>query len=661
MCGICGKLSPGGVHEAEIRTMTSSLSHRGPDEEGVYLRNGVGLGHRRLSIIDLATGKQPMANEDDSVWIVFNGEIYNYQQLRPELIGKGHCFKTSSDTEVILHLYEEYGPACVERLRGMFAFAIWDMNRKRLFAVRDRLGQKPFYYAHHGKQLIFGSEIKSLLAADPSLAEMDLRALDQYLTLRVIAPPYSSFCGIRKLPPAHWLTFDTRSGRLDIQRYWDLAYEPKNDGSDEHLVDQLEAHLIECLKLHMVADVPIGAFMSGGLDSTLLVAMAVKHGLTDAIETFSMGLPGRFNEAPYARLVAEKYATRHHEQVMTPSLLNTLPQLIWHLDEPSDPLAVCQYLICQRARTSVKAVWCGDGGDELFGGYDRYYGNRYTQYYATVPYVVRRYVCDPVLKLIPDGNWYKSVAHQAKWMNHLSFFQGGRRYAKSLGYFYFTEPLRRELYGRQMRDAIEGFDPEVAILRPFERVQANDMLDRMFYADLQVRLPDHPVMILDRMAMAHGLEARSPFMDHKIAEFAASLPVRMKIRGRQTRFIQRQLAKRYLPGDLLTLGKQGFSCALPYMLKNEYKLLFKLFLRNSQLVRNKIFVQQPIDRLLHEHLTHAADHGNRLWLLLNSEVWYRMFILRQTVQDLTDEIHEAVLHPRGRSASRTADPLTTPI
>jgi asparagine synthase (glutamine-hydrolysing) len=646
MCGIAGQVGAC-ADEVGLHRMLQALRHRGPDDEGMYRADGVVLGQRRLSIIDVAGGRQPICNEDETVWVVFNGEIYNYQALRRELEEKGHRFATQSDTEVLVHLYEDFGPHCVERLRGMFAFALWDARQRRLFAARDRLGQKPFYFVQRGAELLFASEIKALLAYDPALAELDLAALDQYLTLRLIAPPRSMFRAIQKLPPAHTLTFDATAG-LRIRRYWDLRYEPKLRGSDNDLVEALEERLIDCLKFHMVSDVPVGAFLSGGMDSTLVVALLMQHVATEPLRTFSVGVPyGAFDEAPYARMVAERYGTQHYEQTITPSLVHALPRLVWHLDEPSDPLAVCTYRIAEMARAHVKVVLGGDGGDELFGGYDRYYGNRYASLYAMLPRALRQSVMGSLLALVPDGGWYKSRGHRLKWLHQISFLEGGARYASSLGYFYFAAPLRRALYGPVLQAAGDTFDPEAAIREPFARAEATDLIDRMLYADSQVRLPDHPVMILDRMTMAHGLEARSPFMDHEVAEFAARLPVRLKVRGRTLRYIQMRLATRYLPKPLLARPKQGFSSALPYMLRDEYRLLYGLFLRQAHLARDGIFQQPIINQLLAEHQAGQADHGNRLWLLLNSEVWYRMFLEGQSVEELTGLIDTtAACHAR---------------
>ncbi|NOY63557.1 MAG: asparagine synthase (glutamine-hydrolyzing) [Gammaproteobacteria bacterium] len=638
MCGIAGLVGNRWGDQHGVKRMLNALTSRGPDDEGLEVKSEATLGQRRLSIIDLSGGHQPIANEDRSIWLVCNGEIYNYQQLRSDLQAKGHTFSTHSDSEVIIHLYEEYGEQCVNYLRGMFAFAIWDDNKKRLFAARDRLGQKPFYYAFKQGELIFASEIKALLAFDRGLTKVDLHSLDQYLALRVIASPRSMFAGVHKLPPAHTLSF-ALGGEPKIERYWDLNYEPKLGGSDEALTDELEARLIDCIKLHTVSDVPVGAFLSGGLDSTLIVSMLMKHGNVEPIQTFSMGLPyGKYDEAPYARMVAEKYGTRHHEQIITPSLVDTLPQLISHLDEPSDPLSVCSFLIARMASQHVKVVLGGDGGDELFGGYDRYYGNRYASYYAMIPGFIRKHGIGPLLNLLPDGRWYKSHAHQLKWLHQLASLDGGNRYARSLNYFYFGPERYTSLYGPVMRDAAAGFEPESSIRIPFENAKARDVVDRMLYADCQVRLPDHPVMILDRMTMAHGLEARAPFMDHEIAEFCARLPARMKVRGRSLRYIQILLAKRYLPKEVVERPKQGFSSALPYMLKDEYQALFKLFLRDSHLAKDGLLEQLAIDRILKEHQSGQTDNGNRLWLLVNSEAWYRMFISGVSAQELSAEL-----------------------
>jgi asparagine synthase (glutamine-hydrolysing) len=636
MCGIAGVVDGRFADPEVMRRLLHALRHRGPDDEDFKVAKGATLGQRRLSIIDLAGGRQPIGNEDGTRWIVANGEIYNYKALMAELEAKGHRFATRSDSETILHLYEEMGERCVLRLRGMFAFAIWDENTQTLFAARDHLGQKPFFYRHAGNELAFASEIKGLLPLLPGSPEPDLEALHQYLALRIVAAPLSMFKGIAKLPPAHSLTFSPRRG-LEIRRYWDLPYGQKWQAGEDELVDALEAKLIEAVRLHMVSDVPVGAFLSGGLDSTLVAALVMKHAAPSSLPTFTMGLPyGDFDESPSARLIAERYGTLHHEEVTVPSLVENLTDLVYFLDEPSDPLSVCTYLISRMARQHVKVVLGGDGGDELFGGYDRYYGNLYAGYYGMVPAALRRKVVGPLVEMLPDGAWYKSKGHQMKWLHRASFLSGGERYARSLGYFYFPAEHQAGLYGPELAGVAKRFDPYAAIRDAYERAPAEHPVDRMLYADSQVRLPDHSVMILDRTSMAHGLEARSPFMDHEVAEFSARLPTDLKVRWRTLRYVQHRLCERYLPAELLQRKKQGFSSALPYLLRDEYRQLFDTYLRDSHLARDGILRQDGINFLLAAHGSGRADHGNRLWLLLNAEAWYRLRIEGVAGQETTD-------------------------
>jgi asparagine synthase (glutamine-hydrolysing) len=626
MCGIAGivgAIDPGG---ADIRAMLQALIHRGPDGEGVFTDGQATLGHRRLAVIDLAGGRQPLHNVEKTIWLVCNGEIYNYRELRAELSAGGHRFVTESDCEVIIGLYERYGDDLLDHLRGMFAFALWDTRKQRLLAARDHLGQKPFFYIDQADRFAFGSEIKSLLALDPGLRVLNLQALEQYLALRLIGPPLTMFKEVRKLPPGHLLTLE-RGARPQIRPYWDLRFEPKIQGSEESLIDELEERICESLRLHMVSDVRVGAFLSGGLDSSLLVAMLAKRVGVKDLPTFTIGLPyQRFDEAPYARAVAQMYGTEHHERTITLSLTALLPELIWHLDEPSDPLSLCAYQVARFARETVKVVIGGDGGDELFGGYDRYYGNLYAGHYSRVPAPIRRHLLGPALSLVPASGWYKSAGHQLRWLHRLSFLSGGERYAASLSYFYFDRGMREQLLAPGVRAELGQFDPELVLKAPFDSLRG-DHIDRMLYADSKVRLPDHPVMISDRMSMAHGLEARSPFMDHRLAEFAAQLSSSLKVRGRTLRYIQRKLAARYLSPEILSRPKQGFSSALPYILRDEYRALYDRYLRDSELVRAGIFARKPLDALLASHLAGHEDHGNRLWLLINTEVWYRMSIL----------------------------------
>ena len=436
MCGITGYFNSSGINETDIEKMNYALRHRGPDDSGIFVDSNqiIGFGHQRLSIIDLEGGKQPMSNETNSVWITFNGEIYNFQEIRKKLIDK-YNFKTNSDTEVILHLYEEVGKDCVKYLRGMFSFAIYDFPKKRLLVARDHLGQKPLYYWHEKNSFAFASEIKALLALKPELRELDLNALYEYLTTRIITPPRSMFSRILKLPPGHYLLFE--DGRVEIERYWQLRYEPKMEGTFESLLEELDRQIESSVRYHLVSDVPVGAFLSGGVDSSLIVSMMTRVA-NEPINTFTGDVPyENFSEIPYARLASERYQTEHHELPINPSLMKSLPDLIWHLDEPSDPLSVCMYHLAKLTRKHVKVVLGGDGGDELFGGYDRYYGNVLVDYYALVPDVIRDKVFGRFINSMPEGFWYRSFSHRLRWMHQMASYKSGNRYAKSLSYFYF--------------------------------------------------------------------------------------------------------------------------------------------------------------------------------------------------------------------------------
>lgn len=652
MCGITGSLNPDGVRESDIERMNEAIRHRGPDGAGIFVKGKIGFGHRRLSIIDLAGGRQPMANADGTLWITFNGEIYNYREIRKELESR-YEFKTHSDTEVILHLYEEKGEACLRDLRGMFAFGIYDFRKDKLFLARDHLGQKPLYYCQNGDGFAFASEIKSLLVLNPKLREMDEQALHEYLTLRIITPPRSMFRRIRKLPPGCSLIH--QDGKSTINRYWDLRYQPKLNASFRDILDELERRIIKAIDYHLVSDVPVGAFLSGGMDSSLIVAMM--SGLAKGpIKTFSGDVPyANYSELPYSRLVANKYNAEIHELSIIPSLVRALPELVWHLDEPSDPLSTCMYYISGLARQEVKVVLGGDGGDELFGGYDRYYGNRYVSYYALLPELLRKAVFSRLLSLVPEGYWYRSTSHRLKWIHQMSFYAAGERYAKSLGYFYFSDQYRKQLYTARFQESAGLFDPDASIKNYFDAANAAELIDKMLYTDSMTRMPDHPVMILDRMTMAHGLEARSPFMDHKLAEFCAAIPPNYKVRHGRLRYIQVELAKRYLPSALIKRKKQGFSSPLTYLLADEFKLLYKALLRDSNLVQDGYFNDTGVKRLLAEHLDGQTDHGQRLWQLCNAEIWYRMYIGNESQDAIRELIQQVSLQSRMAPAKTGSD------
>lgn len=635
MCGICGKLSLHTIEKDEILRMANAIQHRGPDDVGFYLNQGIGLGHRRLSIIDLSTGRQPISNENGTVWTVFNGEIYNYRNLRQVLIEKGHRFATQTDTETIVHAYEEYGEACVKHLSGMFAFALWDQKRERLLLARDRIGQKPLFYSEVNGDFLFASEVKALLADGEVPSQLDPLAMHHFLSLRFVPQPQTMFSGIKKLPPGHLLVHE--KGRILIERYWDLSYAPKFDGSEEELVFQLRTQLMQAVESHLVSDVPVGAFLSGGLDSTLVAAIAATVS-PKPIQTFSMGINQKgFNELPFARQVVDRYHTAHHEWLVQPDILGTLPELIWHLDEPSDPLATCMYAISRLTRQHVKVVLGGDGGDELFGGYERYWGNHVLGYYSLLPEFLRRQVAARLIDLLPEGNAYKSLAQKLRWMNSLSFYNGAECYAYAMIFPWFSPDAKKRLYTESWRSKLEKEDSPEHFIHFYEKAQADEIIDRMLYTDLSTRLPEHSLMILDRTAMAFGLEGRSPYLDHPLVEFAAKIPTALKLKGRHLRYIQKQVAKEFLPSTLLTRKKQGFSTALPYFLKGTLRRTLAGLLGSSRFSQDGYFRQESITALVDEHYIEGIDHSNRLWMLMNLEIWYRIFIRKENREEILQD------------------------
>ena len=636
MCGIVGKLGPGAVSEMEIRRMCDAIAHRGPDDWGRFIEGGAGLGMRRLSIIDLAGGHQPIANEDGSVVVVYNGEIYNHESLRRDLIARGHQFRTRSDTEVLVHLYEDEGARFLPRLRGMFAFALWDRRARRLLLARDHFGQKPLFYTESAGRLAFASEVKALLADDPSLATLSPQALDQYLTLRFVHPPDTFFERVRSLPPAHFMIRDESGTR--IERYWDLGYGPKWNYSEEDTLDRIDELVGESVRLHLTSDVPVGAFLSGGLDSTLIASYAARI-LGPELRTFSMGIPHRdLNELPAAAAVAARYGTRHFAQEVTPSIVTDLPRLISALDEPADPLSICLLHLAQMTAREVKVVLGGDGGDELFGGYDRYAADRWLDAYRAVPEPVRNLVAGQVLRRLPDQFTFKSFTHKLRWVDLMARKTGGERYAESLQFFWFNEAHRLELYTPAFRARLGGRRPDACVLELFGTDRAGDAVDRMMYVDVMSRLPGQSLMILDRATMAYSLESRSPFLDPVLAEFMARVPVAFKIRGRRLRYMERRLGERYLPVEVLRRKKQGFASPLMYIMDEEVRALAPRLLLRSELARDGYLREERMRELVTEHLDRRRDHGNRIWLLLSAEVWYRRYISRRSTADLEMEL-----------------------
>lgn len=635
MCGIAGILS--GHKKSAIYKMTDALAHRGPDEQGHYQDEYIALGQRRLSIIDLDGGKQPISNEDGRLQIVCNGEIYNSPELRKRLVSSGHFFKTATDVEVILHLYEEKGVQCLKEIRGMFAFAIWDSKRQTLFLARDHLGQKPLFYYKGDNEFLFSSEVKGILASGLVQPEIDLDGLWHYVSLRFIPDEYTLFQNIKKLPAGTYLFL--QDGNLYSEKYWELDFTKKIQNTEQDIEEELHSLLMETVNLHLLSDVRVGAFLSGGIDSGLISAMMATI-QKDPVPSFSIGVKEQsFNELPFARMVSEKYKMEAHEKKVNASIVDLVPSMVYHMDEPSDPYGVGVYLVSQVASEYVKVVLSGDGGDENFAGYDRFAGNRILYVYALLPRWLREKVMKRIIDRLPETFSYKSLTQKAAWANEMSLYSGGARYAQSLGFLRFTRQAKEQLFTPSVRKDIDDYDSFEKVLRFFDAENANDLVDKMLYTDLMTRMPDHLLVIADRMTMAHGLESRPPMLDYKIVEYAASLPAQYKLKGTRLKYILRKVASRYLPPELIYRKKQGFAFPLGIWFKKDLKNLLQNLFADSRFVQLGIMDEKYIHRILDEHLQGRADHSYRLWILMNLEIWYRMYFENETVESMKDQIY----------------------
>lgn len=633
MCGIAGIVTERPSLYEDLPKMVSLLAHRGPDDEGIEYLNGAAFGHRRLSIIDLGSGHQPMFNASKSVVVVFNGEIYNFLILKKQLEAEGRHFRTCSDTEVILHLYEKYEEDCVKHLDGMFAFAIWDTPRKKLLLARDHMGQKPLFFCETPYGLAFASEVKSLLASNLVKRETDLEALYHYISLRFIPDQLTLFKGIKKLPAACRLVYE--NSKIKIDRYWEFSYLDKIKGTEKEITDQLDHMLFQTVKDHMISDVPVGSFLSGGIDSSLITSMMARQS-KDQVSTFSIGVKeDDFNELPFAKLVAYQYKTKHFEQVVRADLVHLLPKMIWHLDEPSDPFGVGVYLVSQLASKHVKVVLSGDGGDELFAGYDRFSGNSLADIYGVIPKFLRKTLLKKIINKIPEGFTYKSFSQKLRWLNEMSLLDHGDRYAESMSFLRFTEEAKSQLLTDRIKKELGYINSKEKILVHFDSANVNELVDRMLYTDLMTRMPDHLLAIVDRMAMAHGLEVRPPLLEHKMVEFAARIPANLKLNGSKLKYILRKVASRYIDPSLIARKKQGFGFPLAYWMRNELKIFLSQIVRESRFIENQIFKREYIHNMIEEHIAGKRDHNFRIWIFMNLEIWYRIFIEQQEI----DRVH----------------------
>ncbi len=622
MCGICGTYECGSefLPVDTVQAMLASIYHRGPDDEGVHVEPGLGMGVRRLSIIDVAGGAQPLYNEDRSVALVFNGEIYNYRELASELKKRGHILRTASDTEVIVHLYEDYGDDCVLHLRGMFAFALWDAKRRRLFLARDRLGIKPLYYAQAGGRLLFASEIKAILQDPAVQVRSDLNAISNYLSLKYVPAPATMFAGIRALPPGH--TLSCSQAGVAIRRYWDLHF-PCNPApaNERAYADELEALLWESVKLHLVSDVPFGAFLSGGIDSSTIVALMSRL-LPQPVRTFSVGYEGdgaAFSELPYARLVARHCQTDHREVLVGANdLIELADKVVWHLDQPiADDASLATYLVARLASSQVKMVLTGEGGDELFAGYARHAAIRLTPLLRLVPQRARAMALSLSTR-VPGLRRPKLALYALCQPDEIS---------RMVNWFpLFNSSMKAGLLAEDVRRQLNASSAHEIFAQQLEHLHATDRLSRMLYLDTKLWLPDDLLARGDKMTMAASLEARVPLLDHKLVEFAARLPSQLKIKRLARKYLLKRVSQAWLMPQILTRKKRGFPVPLSLWFRKEARAFVRDLLSPDGVRKRGLFNPAFVQALLDEHDTGAADYGSLLWGLVSLEIWHRLYI-----------------------------------
>lgn len=622
MCGICGF---NWNNENLVTRMADEIRHRGPDQHGVYLGDSVSLGHRRLSIIDLSEhGRQPMFNEDRSVCLVFNGEIYNFLEVRADLEAKGHRFQGRSDSEVIVHAYEEYGVETPHRLRGMFAFAIWDDARKLLFVARDRIGIKPLYYYHRNGKFLFASEIKAILQCEEVARELDRQALYDYIGFEFVPAPNTMFRDIRKLPAGHYATL--RNGRLDVRRYWDLSLRPRAAPLSYADAVEKERDLLEAaVTSHLMSDVPLGVFLSGGLDSSALVAMMRKN-ISGPLRTFTIGYPDKtFSEMDYAAQVAERFETDHQVLMIDDLKAEHIERALWHLDEPMTDLStVPLFLVCEQARKHVTVCLSGEGGDESYAGYDRFKASRLNAFYRCVPAPLRRRVISRLVKALPDRPQKKGALNMLK-----RFIEGADLPPEGahLRWQYFSNPdqdrrLFRPDFGRQVET-----DRFRLIREAAERCDADDRVNREIYLDMRFMMTDSVLMKVDKMSMASSLEIRVPLLDHVFVEYIASLPGRWKLKGLRTKHVFRSALEGILPDNIVNRGKQGYSLPVKHLLRDRLRPYMIDLLNRSTIVRETMDIDF-VHRLIREHIDMAHNHNHVLWALMNVAIWQEKFHVR---------------------------------
>lgn len=628
MCGILGKVyhqHNRRVEPAVVAGMCATLTHRGPDDEGFYLNGNVGLAMRRLSIIDINTGKQPIHNEDHTVWTVYNGEIYNFQHLRRDLEARGHRFYTRADTEVIVHLYEQCGADFVRHLNGMFAIAVWDESRRQLVLARDRLGIKPLFYAQLPDRLLFGSEIKAILA-DGMQPTIDLQALSHYLSLLYIPAPATIYREIRKLEAGHTLIW--QDGQIAVRRYWDLGQVRPSviDGrSPEDVQAELRALLTDAVRCHLVSDVPLGAFLSGGLDSSTVVAL-MRQAHNGPVKTFSIGFNDRsYDELRYARLIAERFETDHTELTVTPDVADLVPKLVQSFDEPfADSSAIPTYYLSQLTRRHVTVALGGDGGDEVFAGYITYQADKLAHLYDRLPGLLTRRLVPALVHRLPVSDRKVSLDFRARrFVDHALLEPGRRHYAWKA---FFDDGLKRAILSDDILTALDGsLDSYPVFQRYYQEMSQHDPLNACLYADTKVYLPDDILVKVDRMSMFHSLEVRVPLLDYRVVEFMFGLPGPLKMPRLKLKHLLRETMRGILPRQILKRRKGGFNVPMPVWLKHELRPLVQEYLSPDRIRKQGIFNPKNVSGLVSDHLTGRANHSRNIWALLVFSLWHEWY------------------------------------
>jgi asparagine synthase (glutamine-hydrolysing) len=620
MCGIAGKVNfdrSKSIDPQEIKQMTDSLRHRGPDDEGFYIQQNVGLGFRRLSIIDLSTGHQPIANEDESIWIIFNGEIYNYQDLHDDLIRKGHVFKTKSDTETIVHLYEQYGTDCLKFLRGMFGFSIWDNKKQQLFCARDRFGIKPFYYYTDKEKFVFGSEIKPILKTVNIDRTLSYDALDSYLAFGYITSDLSIYRNIKKLQPGHYLLLSFKDKvSITIDKYWEIQFEPDYSKTETQWSREIEECLSETVKLHMISDVPLGAFLSGGIDSSSVVAMMARNS-SRPIKTFSIGFKEqKFDELIYADKIAKKYSCEHHEQIVEPESISLLPKLVNAYDEPyADSSAIPTYYVSKMAREYVTVALSGDGGDELFAGYDSY--ARYKKIYSSLLNFKSSF-----LNKMVWGNIYKMIPHTIKGKIFTHMLSQDRKYLGAGAVVWMKDERQKYLLNDYVsidyERASESFKEGI-----LNKGSNNDFISNLQYLDLQTYMVDDVLTKVDRASMLNSLEVRVPLLDHKFAELTFKIPWNLKFNGGRRKYIFKQAMTPYLPESILKHPKQGFGVPISMWFKDNLKAYVNDTLQSHDCKLYNYIDKKYVQKIINGHETGMRDLSSKVWSLLVFNEWLK--------------------------------------